>query len=169
MSHPVVHNTPQNIVKAVELVASGKTHAQTAKVLGCSVSSVKRMLSDPVVKQALADLRAWLRVQALQSAQAIVPAAQEWLREVVEKKTNAKDADALSRALLNLEKVNASASGENRPQAAQQPAVVRVTVLPGWVKGGPQPPKMVGGILTTHADWKEPAKALPAKPGAHDP
>src|SRR5216683_1254953 len=132
MAHSIVHNTPPNIAKAVELTASGKTHAETAKVLGCSVSSVKRMLSDPLVKQALAELRAALRVQALQGAQAIVPAAQAWLAEVVKGKTSAKDADALSRALLNLEKVASSASGENREPKGGASPTVQIAVLPGW-------------------------------------
>jgi hypothetical protein len=146
MGHPIIHNTPPNIAKAVELTASGKTHAETAKALGCSVSSVKRMLSDPLVKQALAELRAALRVQALQGAQAIVPAAQAWLAEVVKGKTSAKDADALSRALLNLEKVASSASGENRePKGGNSGTVVQIAVAPGW---GPPPkdPKVVTAL-----------------------
>jgi Homeodomain-like domain-containing protein len=134
MSHPITAITPQNITKVLELAASGHTQPAIAKALGISVRSVQRILADPLAKQALADLRLVLRVQALQGAQAIVPDAQTWLAEVVKAKTSAKDADALSRALLNLEKVAASASGENRPltQPAQQ---VQVLVAPGWVKG----------------------------------
>lgn len=136
MSHPVTATTAQNAAKAAELVASGQTYSQVAKTLHISVRSVQRILSDPLVKQALAQLRLGLRAHALAGAQAIVPAAQAWLREVVEGKTSAKDADALSRALLNLEKVAASASGENKPtfQPAQQ---VNVMVGPGWVKSKP--------------------------------
>lgn len=146
MGRPIVHNTPQNVVKAVELTASGQTHAQVAKVLHCSVSSVKRMLSDPLVKQALADLRAALRVQALAGAQAIVSDAQKWLAEVVKGKTSAKDADALSRALLNLEKVAASASGENRePKGGGSGVTVQVAVLPGW--GAPKGVTALGPVV----------------------
>lgn len=143
MGHPIVHNTPQNVVKAVELVASGQTYAQVAKVLHCSVRSVRRMLAPPEVKQAVVTLRTALRVKALEGAQAIIPAAQVWLREVVEGRTSAKDADALSRALLNLEKVAASASGENRPQA-QPPVTVNVVSAPGWGK-----PKLGQAIVTS--------------------
>jgi hypothetical protein len=133
MSHPITAITPQNITKVLELAASGHTQSAIAKALGISVRSVQRILADPLAKQALADLRLVLRVQALQGAQAIVPDTQTWLAEVVKAKTSAKDADALSRALLNLEKVAASASGENRPQA-QPGQQVNVVVTPGWVK-----------------------------------
>jgi hypothetical protein len=174
MAHPIVHNTPQNIVKAVELTASGQTHAQVAKVLHCSISSVKRMLSDPLVKQALTDLRLALRVQALQGAQAIVPAAQAWLAEVVKGKTSAKDADALSRALLNLEKVAASASGENR-QAAQSAQQIKIAVMPGWgaPKGSPKAPMPPGFQIVELDDPSQgtqpPKPALPALPGPDQP
>ncbi len=134
MSHPVTATTTENVITAIEMTASGHTQSAIAKTLGISVRSVARMLADPSVKQALAGLRLALRARALDGARAIVPAAQAWLREVVEGKTSAKDADALSRALLNLEKVAASASGETRPQA-QQAQQVNVVVTPGWSKG----------------------------------
>jgi len=143
MGHPVTAITPQNLTKVLELAASGHTQSAIAKTLGISVRSVQRMLSDPLVKQALTDLRLVLRVQALQGAQAIVPAAQAWLAEVVKGKTSAKDADALSRALLNLEKVASSASGENRePKGGASGTVVQIAVLPGW-GGPPKDPKVV--------------------------
>jgi len=66
----------------------------------------------------------------------VTPALHVWLKEVIEGKVDARDADMLSRALLNLEKVAASASGENRPQA-QPVQQVQVVVAPGWTKAKP--------------------------------
>ncbi len=98
---------------------------------------MQRMLEDPLVKQAVADLRRAIRVKALEGVQVLTPAIYQRLAATVDHGA-AKDIDALSRAALNLEKTAASASGENRPQAAQPPAVVQVAIAPGWGKPKPE-------------------------------
>jgi hypothetical protein len=176
MSHPVTAATPTAVITAIEMVAGGHTQAAVAKVLGCSVRTVGRILADPAVKQALADLRLVLRAKTLQGVQAVTPGLHVWLKEMVEAKTSAKDADALSRALLNLEKTAASASGENRPQAqlAQQVQVViqpnLVKIAPGWVKSKQAPaapsPAAIPALPTAEelAAIEASAPAVPPKP-----
>jgi hypothetical protein len=164
MSHPVTAITPANVIKAIELAATGHTQSAIGKVLKISVRSVQRILSEPSRKQAVAELRQVLSAKTVQSVQVVTPALHVWLKEVIEGKVDARDADMLSRALLNLEKVAASASGENRPQA-QPPVTVNVVSAPGWLKpkpAGTLVEPVSGAALGLAA--KSSVKALPAAP-----
>jgi hypothetical protein len=155
MSHPVTATTAKNVTKALELVAAGQTYAQVAKTLHISVRSVQRILSEPLVKQALADLRLVHRVQSIDRARVITPKVYDLLEHAVDA-GDYKGTDYAARAALSLEKVGASASGENRPLAQPTQQVV-VTVAPGWVK--PKP-----GEATMTSVTSAPAPAHPVIP-----
>ncbi len=162
MPKSVVNYLP-SVVKAVELAATGQSHPVIAKVLGCSVRTVDRLLSDPQVKQALSVLRQGLRVKALESAQANATGLQEWLAEVIKAKKDPKAADALSRAILNQEKAVASASGENRPHA--QPAQqVEINVAPGWLPKEPWSPGLAKPVIVVQNAAKPPVTGHPWPP-----
>jgi len=165
MSHPPLSATPAAVITAIEMVAAGHTHEQVGKVLGCSPRTVRRILAPPEVKQALADLRLVLRAKTLQGVQVIAPALHVWLKEVIEGKVDARDADMLSRALLNLEKVAASASGENKPtfQPGQQ---VQVVVHPDWVKSKPAQATVTSVTSTPTLPTAAEFEAIEGKPPA---
>lgn len=103
----------------IALQALGVNKSRIAAAYGVSHTAVDLALGrDPEAKDKIAALREGLRVQKLKDAHRISPRL--WARLDREIDTgDAKDVDALARAVGALEKVEASASGEGQKVTVQ--------------------------------------------------
>jgi hypothetical protein len=138
MSHPTTAITPHNVTKALEMAAAGQTQPAIAQALGISVRSVTRMLSEPLAKQRLAELRLAVRVKTLAGCKAIAPPALDWARDLAEKKDNPKGFDQVARGLANLERAASSASGEALAAREAPHQTLNVLIAP-WALGQAPP------------------------------
>jgi hypothetical protein len=155
MPHALTASTPSNLAAVIQMAGTGLSQAKIAKALGISKKTVWTMLAQPDVATKVAQLRAALRVVLAEGIQAVAPPALDWAKRLAEEQKDPKAFDAVMRGLHAGEKIAASASGENRPQA--QPAQqVQVLVAPGWVKGPWQAQAKVVDAAST--------PALPVKP-----
>jgi hypothetical protein len=84
--------------------------------VGLHEQTVRKFLqSDPKHAAVIAGLREINRTQTMTALQRINPKLTDRFGEAPDQKASAKDLDALSRALLNIEKTAGSVAGENRP------------------------------------------------------
>jgi len=119
--------------KIISASAGGLTIREIAKALDISRSTVGRVLARGDTWAVVSRVREQIRVTVADSLATVQPLALTRVHEALAaEKVIAKDVDALSRAALNLEKIGASVSGENR-QPVVAPGKVEVTInLPEW-------------------------------------
>jgi hypothetical protein len=137
--------------KIVAAVASGLTYRQTASALGVSKSSIERVMKKQHNRELLLSIRADIRAITIEHIEHIQPKLLDRLEQEVET-GNPRDIDAVSRAVLNMEKIAASASGEQR---RQEPGKTEVVVrFADWS------PVQLGQVNVVDAIREEP-RALP--------
>ena len=100
--------TPDQISEVVKLKAMGYPQTALAKLHGVSPPTISRYLKSPEALAELAEWREIFRHQMLQRTAGLV----DKVANAVKDADGAKNVDAATRALLNLEKASASASGE---------------------------------------------------------
>lgn len=137
--------TPWDVqAQALAMLASGATISAVADTIGVSRKSLTRWLNK-------SERANWRLVTALRSAQKVMVAkaiqqritgkALKRLDESLDS-GDAKEVDALSRSLLNIEKVAASVAGENAKGGTGGGGSVTLKVLmPDWAQ--PQPERVV--------------------------
>lgn len=107
--------------------AAGVPQVKIAKVLGVSDTSIENALNRaPDSRERIAELRERLKLIKIEQANRLEERVwKRFERELDD--GGAKDVDAVSRALFNLEKIQAAASGEanasGAPSALTSPAV----------------------------------------------
>lgn len=101
--------TPDDVNEIIKLKAQGVTNATLAKIQGVSVATIGRYLKSPEAQEKLDEYRGIIRHAILRgTSEGLVDIAVTRIREA----ESAKDFDAATRGLLNLEKTATSASGE---------------------------------------------------------
>ena len=100
--------TAEQISEIVKLKAQGYPQTAIAKLHGVSPPTISRYLKSPEALAELAEWREIFRHAMLQRTAGLVDKVANAVRDA----DGAKDVDAATRALLNLEKASASASGE---------------------------------------------------------
>jgi transcriptional regulator with XRE-family HTH domain len=129
--------TPETKAKAAAMVAAGMTRKEVGQALGISNATIGRWLSEAESREIVAATRSQIRANTTESVLALAPKVANRLDAVLNSdELDAKSVDALSRSMLNLEKVSASAAGENRAPAGG--GELRV-VFPQWARSGVQP------------------------------
>jgi predicted transcriptional regulator len=100
--------TRSMLSKIVELKSLGYANVDIARLFNVSPPTVSRALRSPEAIEEMEDLRLTFRVALSER----VPGLVKKVADAVEQAETAKDVDAASRALMNLEKTSASVSGE---------------------------------------------------------
>ncbi len=101
--------TPVEVDEIVKLKAQGVSNATLAKIQGVSVATIGRYLKSPEAQEKLEEYRGIIRHAILRgTSEGLVDIAVNRIKEA----ETAKDFDAATRGLLNLEKAATSASGE---------------------------------------------------------
>jgi predicted transcriptional regulator len=101
--------SPVEVDEIVKLKAQGVTNATLAKIQGVSVATIGRYLKSPEAQEKLEEYRGIIRHAILRgTSEGLVDIAVNRIKEA----ETAKDFDAATRGLLNLEKAATSASGE---------------------------------------------------------
>src|SRR5690349_2886376 len=106
--------TPAVQAHVLSLMGAGLTAVEVAKVTGLHPQTVRKFVkSDPKHAEVIIRVRETTKIASSEALQRLNPKLWDRLDGAL-KDGAAKDVDALSRAALNLEKVGASVSGENR-------------------------------------------------------
>ena len=101
--------TPDELSEIVKLKAQGVPNTTLAKIQGVSVATIGRYLKSPEAQEKLDEYRGIIRHAILRgTSEGLVDIAVNRIKEA----ETAKDFDAATRGLLNLEKAATSASGE---------------------------------------------------------
>ena len=101
--------SPDDVNEIIKLKAQGVTNATLAKIQGVSVATIGRYLKSPEAQEKLDEYRGIIRHAILRgTSEGLVDIAVNRIKEA----ETAKDFDAATRGLLNLEKAATSASGE---------------------------------------------------------
>jgi predicted transcriptional regulator len=100
---------PDDVNEIIKLKAQGVTNTTLAKIQGVSVATIGRYLKSPEAQEKLDEYRGIIRHAILRgTSEGLVDIAVTRIREA----ESAKEFDAATRGLLNLEKAATSASGE---------------------------------------------------------
>lgn len=100
---------PDDLNEIVKLKAQGVTNATLAKIQGVSLATIGRYLKSPEAQEKLDEYRGIIRHAILRgTSEGLVDIAVNRIKEA----ETAKEFDAATRGLLNLEKAATSASGE---------------------------------------------------------
>lgn len=106
----------------VRLSASGVSSRAVARVFDISHQTVRNYLNTPAAREKLKLLREHIKHTLMEeTAQELIGGAARVAKVMVEQ-DDAKGLDAATRAILNLEKASASASGENRKMEVSGPS-----------------------------------------------
>lgn len=101
--------SPDDVNEIIKLKAQGVTNTTLAKIQGVSVATIGRYLKSPEAQEKLDEYRGIIRHAILRgTSEGLVDIAVTRIREA----ESAKEFDAATRGLLNLEKAATSASGE---------------------------------------------------------
>lgn len=100
--------TPQMLSEIVKLKAQGYSNVAIAKLHNVTPPTLSRYLKSPEALEELAEWREIFRHAMMQRTTGLVDKVANAVRDA----DGAKEVDAATRALLNLEKTSASASGE---------------------------------------------------------
>ena len=101
--------TPEELQEIIKLKAQGIPNTTLAKIQGVSVATIGRYLKSPEAQEKLDEYRGIIRHAILRgTTEGLVDIAMNQIKGA----GSAKDFDAATRGLQNLEKVATSASGE---------------------------------------------------------
>ena len=105
---------PEDLDEIVKFKAQGKTDRQLAMLYGVAPNTIARHLKSPAAQEKLATWREVIRNALLRGiAEGGVTMALQVMKDAANE-GDAKSVDAAARAVMNLEKTAASASGEAR-------------------------------------------------------
>jgi hypothetical protein len=118
-------------LKAMALVGAGYTKKSIAEFLGISTDAILAWQKDEEYNHVVTTVRQAMKKNTIERAEKLNPKLLDRLEKTIDK-GDAKDVDALARAAVALEKVAASASGENK-QTATGGKMELTIKFPEWV------------------------------------